>query len=212
MMNSNRERRRILLVEDEEYARELAAIILAEHTLICARNFDEGSRFAYHRYFDLYILDNWLPDGSGIGLCRAIRQFDPHTPILFCSAAASTRDIREVMRAGAQEYLIKPVIPDTFKQAVARLLSSTHEKAFEARRAEIAAVREELAIRQAENAERLEKTKQKRLRAEEKVLRAMAQFAFLAVGGTRGDFARAWPSVLLEEVRLARMTDAASGD
>jgi len=78
--------------------------------------------------------------------------------------------------------------------------------------AEIAAVREELAIRQAENAERLEKTKQKRLRAEEKVLRAMGQFAFLAAGGTRGDFARAWPSVLLEEVRLARMTDAASGD
>jgi DNA-binding response OmpR family regulator len=212
MMNSNRERRHILLVEDEEYARELAAIILAEHTLICARNFDEGSRFAYHRYFDLYILDNWLPDGSGIGLCRAIRQFDPHTPILFCSAAASTRDIREAMRAGAQEYLIKPVIPDTFKQAVARLLSSTHEKVFVARMAEIAAVREELAIRQAENAERLEKTKQKRLRAEEKVLRAMAQFAFLAAGGTRGDFARAWPSVLLEEVRLARMTDAASGD
>ena len=212
MMNSNRERRRILLVEDEEYARELAAIILAEHTLICARNFDEGSRFAYHRYFDLYILDNWLADGSGIGLCRAIRQFDPHTPILFCSAAASTRDIREAMRAGAQEYLIKPVIPDTFKQAVARLLSSTHEKVFEARMAEIAAVREELAIRQAENAERLEKTKQKRLRAEEKMLRAMAQFAFLAAGGTRGDFARAWPSVLLEEVRLARMTDAASGD
>ena len=212
MMNSNRERKRILLVEDEEYARELAAIILAEHTLICARNFDEGSRFAYHRYFDLYILDNWLPDGSGIGLCRAIRQFDPHTPILFCSVAASTRDIREAMRAGAQEYLIKPVIPDTFKQAVARLLSSTHEKVFEARMAEIAAVREELAIRQAENAERLEKTKQKRLRAEEKVLRAMAQFAFLAAGGTRGDFARAWPSVLLEEVRLARMTDAASGD
>src|SRR5215475_10467347 len=208
MMNSNRERRRILLVEDEEYARELAAIILAEHTLICARNFDEGSRFAYHRYFDLYILDNWLPDGSGIGLCCAIRQFDPHTPILFCSAAASTRDIREAMRAGAEEYLIKPVIPDTFKQAVARLLSSTHEKVFEARMAEIAAVREELAIRQTENAKRLEKTKQKRLRAEEKVLRAMAQIAFIAAGGTRGDFAREWPSVFSEEVCAARTSTA----
>src|SRR5262249_50939698 len=161
MMNSNRERKRILLVEDEEYARELAAIILAEHTLICARNFDEGSRFAYHRYFDLYILDNWLPDGSGIGLCRAIRHFDPHTPILFCSAAASTRDIREAMRAGAQEYLIKPVIPDTFKQAVARLLSSTHEKAFEARRAEISAVRGGVGIRQGRNSQRTAGTAQK---------------------------------------------------
>src|SRR5215468_2369269 len=127
MMNSNRERKRILLVEDEEYARELAAIILAEHTLICARNFDEGSRFAYHRYFDLYILDNWLPDGSGIGLCHAIRQFDPHTPILFCSAAASTRDIREAMRSGAQGYLVKPVKSADLERMVAKLTSPAAE-------------------------------------------------------------------------------------
>src|SRR5215831_13391133 len=212
MTNSNRDRKRILLVDDEVAARDLAEFTLAEYKLIYAHDFGDGLRLARQRYFDLYILDNWLPDGNGAELCRLIRAFDPHTPILFCSAADYARDIREAMRAGAQEYLVKPVSSDEFRRAVARLLSSTHEKIFEARMAEIAAVREELAIRQAENAERLEKTKQKRLRAEEKVLRAMGQFAFLAAGGTRGDFARAWPSVLLEEVRLARMTDAASGD
>ena len=201
MTNSNRERKRILLVDDLVDARELAAAILEQYTLICACNFDEGLRFAYLRYFDLYILDNWLPDGNGAELCRLIREFDPHTPILFCSAAAYARDIREAMRAGAQEYLVKPVSSDELRQAVARLLSSTHEKAFEARRAEIATVREELAIRQTENAELLEKAKGKRRRAEEKVLRGKAQLAFLAAGGARGDFAREWPSVFLEEVR-----------
>jgi len=201
MTNSNRERKRILLVDDVVDARELAAAILEQYTLICACNFDEGLRFAYLRYFDLYILDNWLPDGNGAELCRLIREFDPHTPILFCSAAAYARDIREAMRAGAQEYLVKPVSSDELRQAVARLLSSTHEKAFEARRAEIATVREELAIRQTENAELLEKAKGKRRRAEEKVLRGKAQLAFLAAGGARGDFAREWPSVFLEEVR-----------
>jgi len=105
------------------------------------------------------------------------------------------------MRAGAQEYLVKPVSSDELRQAVARLLSSTHEKAFEARRAEIAAVREELAIRQTENAELLEKAKGKRRRAEEKALSGKAQIAFIAAGGARGDFAREWPSVFLEEVR-----------
>jgi hypothetical protein len=62
-----------------------------------------------------------------------------------------------------------------------------------------------------ENARRLEKAKQKRLRAEEKVLRGKAQLAFHAAVGARGDFAREWPSVLLEEVRGARESAAVSG-
>ena len=54
-------------------------------------------------------------------------------------------------------------------------------------------------------AERLEKAKQKHLSAEEKVLRGKAQIAFIAAGGTRGDFAREWLSVFSEEVRGARI-------
>jgi len=211
MMNSNRERKRILLVEDEEDSEELAALTLAEYTLICAHNLDEGLRFAHLQYFDLYILDNLLPDGDGVELCRLIRWFDPHTPILFYSAAAYVRDIREAMRAGAQAYLVKPATPDELKQAAAQLLSSTHEAAFGARMAEIAAVREELAIWQTENAARVEKAKQKRQRAEEKALRLKAQIAFLAAGGTRGDFAREWPSVFLEEVLSVRTPALVSG-
>jgi DNA-binding response OmpR family regulator len=129
-MNSNGERRRILLVEDEADARELVLLALEEHTLICASDFDEGLRLARRGYFDLYILDNWLPDGSGVELCRIIREFDPHTPILFCSAAAYARDIREAIRAGAQLYLVKPVILDELKLAVAQLTTVAPETAF----------------------------------------------------------------------------------
>jgi hypothetical protein len=46
MMNSNRERKRILVVEDEEDAREIAEFSLEEYTLICARDFGEGLRLA----------------------------------------------------------------------------------------------------------------------------------------------------------------------
>ena len=212
MADLSRERRRILLVEDDEDTRDIAAVTLAEHKLFCARDFSEGLRLAHMRYFDLYILDNWLPDGDGVELCRNIREFDPHTPILFNSAAAYARDIREAIRAGAQSYLVKPTFPDELKQAVAQLISAARENAFEARRAERAAVREELAIRQMEIAERLEKAKQKRLRAEEKALRSKAQIAFIAAGGARGDFAREWLSVFLEEVRSARIPPAVSGN
>jgi two-component system copper resistance phosphate regulon response regulator CusR len=118
------ERAQILFVEDEEDAQDLVRLTLADYELICARDFDEGRRLAQQRGFDLYILDGWLPDRSGVELCRLIREFDPDTPILFYSAAAYARDIREATRAGAQEYLVKPVAPDDLRQSVAQLLSA----------------------------------------------------------------------------------------
>jgi len=211
MANSNREKKHILLVEDTKDMWELVALTLAEYRLTFARNFDDGLHLAWQGYFDLYILDNWLPDSSGVELCRIIRKFDPHTPVLFYSACAYPRDLQAAYSAGAQAYLVKPVSSGKLKRAVARLTSVPPEAAFDARRAEIAAIREELAIRQTENVERLEKAKQKRRRAEEKVLRDKALIAFIAAGGTRGDFARAWPSVFSEEVRGDHTSTAVSG-
>jgi DNA-binding response OmpR family regulator len=139
-----------------------------------------------------------------------IRRFDPNTPVLFYSAAAYAHDKQAAFRARAQAYLVKPVRFDELTRAVARLTSVPPETAFEARRAELAAILEELTIRQAANAERVDKAKEKYQRAKEKVLRDRAQIAFLAAGGARGDFAREWLSVFSEEVRGARMPDAVS--
>jgi DNA-binding response OmpR family regulator len=204
MANPDRERKRILLVEDNEDDLELVAVKLREHKFTFARDFDEGLRSARRGYFDLYILDNWLPGGSGIGLCRVIRAFDPHTPILFYSAAAYDHDIEEALRSGAQAYLVKPVSLDDLEQTVARLTSPILGRDYEAWQAEIAAIREEFAIRLAGNAERVESAKEKRLRAEEKVMRLKAERAFLNAGGSRGEFARRWPSMFTEEVRSHR--------
>ena len=204
IMNQDRERKLILMVEDQEDDWEIVELKLPEYKLTFARNFDEGLRLARRRYFDLYILDNWLPDGSGIGLCRLIREFDPHTPILFYSAAAYGRDIEEALRCGAQTYLVKPIKLDDLERAVAKLISPVSGRGSEAWRAEIAAIREEFAARNKENVERVKSAKEKHLRAEEKLMRLKAEKAFLDAGGTRGEFARRWPSVLTEEVRSHR--------
>jgi len=201
MANPTREKTRILLVEDQADEQQIVTISLPEYNLICGRDFDEGLRLARQRYFDLYILDNWLPDASGIGLCRAIREFDPHTPILFYSAAGYARDIEEALRAGAQAYLVKPVNPEDLKLAVARLTSPVSHRESAAWHAELAAINEEFSIRYKESAERIEPAKEKLLRAEEKLIRLKAEKAFLAAGGARGEFARRWPSVFVKEVR-----------
>jgi len=198
MAPSDRDRKRILLVDDQEDTWEMVAYGLSEYRIICARDYDEGLRLARRRYFDLYILDNWLPDGLGVKLCRLIREFDPHTPILFYSAVGYARNIRDGLNAGAQAYLVKPVGFDELRQAIRRLISAAGEREFEARRAEVTAILEGLTIRRMENAEQLLKAKEKYLRSEKKALRLKAEMAFLSAGGTRGEFARRWPSVFIE--------------
>lgn len=121
-------RKRILLVEDDEYAKDLCALTLEEYELICAHDFDEGLRLSQQRDFDLFILDSWLPDRSGVELCRAIREFDSDTPILFYSAAAYPHDKREAMYTGAQAYLTKPAAPDDLKRVVGQLISIARPK------------------------------------------------------------------------------------
>jgi DNA-binding response OmpR family regulator len=120
-------RKRILLVEDYEDERDLAALILAEYALVTARDFNEGLRLARRGGFDLYILDSWMPGKSGVELCRAIREFDPDTPVMFYSAAAYERDKNQAFQAGAQVYLTKPSAPSELRQAVARLIPAVHE-------------------------------------------------------------------------------------
>ena len=206
MAASPTKRKYILFVEDRSDHFDLLAIILADYRLVHARNFAEGLRFASKKYFDLYILDNWLPDGNGIDLCQLIRTFDPHTPILFCSAVAYEADIQEGLTAGAQAYFVKPFDFEELQLAVARLTNVAPDTTLEARRAEITAIQEELADQCFEINEHIEEVRERSqkvrersgkaidrsLTATRKFLRLKAMQAYLTAGGTRGDFAREW--------------------
>ena len=57
---------------------------------------------------DLLLLDLMLPGISGFEVCRAIRSFDPLTPIIIISARGDTADLVVALDRGADDYLIKP--------------------------------------------------------------------------------------------------------
>lgn len=120
--------RRILYIEDHEDTRELVTLLLAQksYEVITGSTIASGVALAGAEKFDLYLLDSWLPDGSGLDLCQRIRQFDQTTPILFYSAAAYANDHDMAMKCGAQAYLVKPTQPSELCDLVTELIEESH--------------------------------------------------------------------------------------
>ncbi len=90
--------------------------------VVTGSTIESGVALAGSQEFDLYLLDSWLPDGSGLDLCKQIREFDKATPILFYSAAAYEIDRDKAMKSGAQAYLIKPSQPAELCNLVSTLI------------------------------------------------------------------------------------------
>ena len=120
---------RVLYIEDHEDTRELVTLVLEQRSyeVVTGSTIKSGVALAGSGQFDLYLLDSWLPDGSGLELCKKIREFDKATPILFYSAAAYEGDRDLAIKSGAQAYLIKPSQPSELCNLVTRLIE-THRQ------------------------------------------------------------------------------------
>ncbi len=122
---------RVLYIEDHEDTRELVTLLLNQksYEVVTGSTIETGIALANAQKFDLYLLDSWLPDGSGLDLCQKIREFDKTTPILFYSAAAYASDHDMALRCGAQAYLIKPSQPADLCRLVSELIADSRSEA-----------------------------------------------------------------------------------
>jgi len=108
------DRKRILCVDGYEDNRVLLAYLLRERGYCCVAvsSVTEALAAAHSEAFDLYILDNWYSDGTGIELSRRIRRFDKSGPIIFFSAWPLETARQDAIRAGASAYLLKPALDE----------------------------------------------------------------------------------------------------
>lgn len=118
-------RLRILCTEDDADTRELITTVLSHYNcdVITTETPLKALELARTSAFDLYLLDNWIPEMSGTELCTALRLFDTQTPILFYSGAAYPDDKAEAYACGAQGYLVKPADTDELVAEVYRVVS-----------------------------------------------------------------------------------------
>ena len=103
--------RRILLVDHDEYTGLLVEPIFryAGYEAVTVSSIADGFTQAQGNHFEFILLDWHLKDGTGIDLCRQIRNFDEITPIFFYSSVAYPQEIKKALAAGAQGCFIKPV-------------------------------------------------------------------------------------------------------
>ncbi|MGI5177692.1 response regulator [Dactylosporangium sp. CA-152071] len=105
----------VLVAEDDPDIRELFTMALesAGASVVAVTSGGEALEALRKDRFDLLVTDMWMPNISGLDLCKALRA-DPATaklPILMLSAYGRMRGREEAMMVGATEYMTKPIRP-----------------------------------------------------------------------------------------------------
>jgi len=122
----NQKTKRILLVERDADTSEMINHWFhnSDYQVTTTTSYAESLRQAQTEAFDLYLLNDECDGGTTIDLCRQIRQFDQHTPVIFCSAYAYTPDRERGLSAGAQVYLTKPCDLNFLEQTIAQIIAA----------------------------------------------------------------------------------------
>lgn len=105
------ERASILIVEDEATQRSLLSGLLKKegYTVGEAGNGEEALVLFKGEVFELVLLDYKLPDTDGLTLLRKFKEINPEVEVIMVTAFGSIENAVGALKAGASEYLTKPV-------------------------------------------------------------------------------------------------------
>ena len=104
--------KRVLIVDDEENIGRSLRLILEREGYAVSACASVGEAKAYSQRPDVYLIDVRLPDGSGIDLVRWLRSNDVAVPALMISGHGTIAEAVEATRAGAFDFLEKPLSRD----------------------------------------------------------------------------------------------------
>ncbi|MCQ4260126.1 sigma-54-dependent transcriptional regulator [Stutzerimonas stutzeri] len=104
-------RQKALIIDDEPDIRELLEITLGRMKLDTrsARNLKEARECLARERYDLCLTDMRLPDGCGLELVQFIQQHYPQMPVAMITAYGSLDTAIGALKAGAFDFLTKPV-------------------------------------------------------------------------------------------------------
>ncbi|MFH2129620.1 MAG: sigma-54 dependent transcriptional regulator [bacterium] len=120
--------RQILIVEDEEIARENLDYILSKdgYDTVAVENGKKALAALAAETFDLVITDLRMPDIDGMEILKTIRKTYPETETLLVTGFATVSSAVEAMHQGAFYYVPKPYKTDDLKVLIQRALEKRY--------------------------------------------------------------------------------------
>ncbi|HWQ54746.1 MAG TPA: sigma-54 dependent transcriptional regulator [Bryobacteraceae bacterium] len=117
-------RQRILVVDDDESLRWVTQVQLqqAGYDVAAADDGERALELLRDAPFDLVVTDLRMPGISGLDLLKNVRAEFPETSVIVMTAFGTVETAVEAMKAGAFDYVTKPVNPDELKLAAGRAL------------------------------------------------------------------------------------------
>jgi len=122
---------RILIVEDTAILRTILKDILRKFCKIEPEKIFEAAdamkAIADYKTInpDMVFMDIGMPKLNGKDAVRQLLEIDPNAYIVMCTGSRKMNDVVECVRAGAKDYLVKPLDPERVKEALRKMEDST---------------------------------------------------------------------------------------
>jgi DNA-binding NtrC family response regulator len=117
----------LLIVDDEAYVRESLATVLrrAGYVVHAASGVKEALDPGSLEGLDLVVTDLKMPGQDGLKLLRTLSETEPGLPVIVLTGHGTVPSAVECMKAGAFDYLLKPVRPEVLEVIIDRALNQT---------------------------------------------------------------------------------------
>lgn len=120
-----------LIVDDEKHITELLTLSLSRMDIdtYCAHSLSEALTLLEQQTFDLCLTDMNMPSGNGLELVKHIQAHKTNLPIAVITAHASAENAVSALKAGAFDYLAKPISLKQLNSVIAFALKQNHPSA-----------------------------------------------------------------------------------
>ena len=124
---------KILLVDDSRTMRNIWKKVVEQFDKVETCDANDGvegcNAFKEKGPFDLILMDWNMPNMDGLSMLKKIRETDKNIPIIMVTTEAEKSRIIEAIKAGANNYVVKPFTPDTLKEKILDTLKKTIQPA-----------------------------------------------------------------------------------
>ncbi len=116
----------VLIVDDAAMMRQLFKDILRKSPFEVigeTANGQEALKLYADLRPDLVLMDVMMPGLDGIEVTRAIMGQDPRARIIICTTVSQKSRVMEALRAGAKDFIVKPLVPRKVLEAMRKVLA-----------------------------------------------------------------------------------------